>query len=129
MRMVINQIIDHPQSWDQNHWHCATSHCFGGWCQLLGTKRVRDFKGSTLDAARQVIEHDVRKLLDLTDEVLEWLVSCERAFAELYMFSAMYVGGKKPKTEEECPELKAVSYWGGPEMSPRMFPKLPMVSA
>lgn len=32
---VCNQIIQHPESWNQCEWHCGTSHCVAGWIDVL----------------------------------------------------------------------------------------------
>lgn len=33
--LVLKTIEENPQHWDQNNWHCGTSHCFAGFAQLL----------------------------------------------------------------------------------------------
>lgn len=40
---VLNYIKEHPSEWDQNVWHCGTSHCMAGHLQvqeLLGEQRT-----------------------------------------------------------------------------------------
>lgn len=37
LKAAINQILLHPETWDQKVWHspCRTKHCLAGWCQIL----------------------------------------------------------------------------------------------
>lgn len=39
-RAAVNQILLHPETWDQSQWHneCGSKHCFAGWCQILAGK-------------------------------------------------------------------------------------------
>jgi hypothetical protein len=32
---VLCQITEHPETWNQQDWHCGTAHCAGGWTVLL----------------------------------------------------------------------------------------------
>lgn len=43
-RAAVNQILLHPETWDQSAWHneCGTKHCFAGWCQILAGKKAND---------------------------------------------------------------------------------------
>lgn len=40
LKTAINQILKHPETWDQGKWHsdCGTKHCLAGWCQILAGK-------------------------------------------------------------------------------------------
>lgn len=35
LQQVMDQINQHPETWNQNYWHCDSSHCFMGWAQIL----------------------------------------------------------------------------------------------
>lgn len=35
LKAVLAAIEANPQHWDQEQWHCGTSHCFAGFAQLL----------------------------------------------------------------------------------------------
>ncbi len=56
LHAVMAQIEEHPEMWDQSSWHCGTSHCFGGWAQVLSGAQI------TSDNVR----HDARRWLGLT---------------------------------------------------------------
>lgn len=81
-------------------------------------------KDSTLDVARACVERDVVNLLDLNQEVMDWLTSGTRKFAELYLFCVIYLNGHKPTIADDCPTLRRDGYDNVPDMSPRLFPKL-----
>jgi hypothetical protein len=78
LRQVVNQIIKHPETWDQSNWHCGSSHCVGGWAQVMG--------GREPDAAR--VFEDARKLLGLSEGQASWLFYGGRTFEEIYCFAA-----------------------------------------
>ena len=63
---VCRQIIQHPETWDQNHWHCGTTHCFGGWCQIAAGGRFTYDSGAVrADATKWVGK-------DLPDNIFRW---------------------------------------------------------
>jgi hypothetical protein len=33
---VLTRITNHPETWNQSFWHCGTTHCVAGWCQIIG---------------------------------------------------------------------------------------------
>ena len=33
MLTVLEHVQKHPETWDQERWHCGTSHCFAGFAQ------------------------------------------------------------------------------------------------
>ncbi len=40
IKLVLDKIETNPECWDQKSWHCGTSHCFGGWAQILSGKEA-----------------------------------------------------------------------------------------
>lgn len=35
LEAVYAAILANPQHWNQEHWHCGTTHCFAGFAQLM----------------------------------------------------------------------------------------------
>ena len=81
---VINHIIDHPEAWDQRHWHCGTSHCFFGHCQVRGG--LRENSDSCFS--------DVVKLLGISESEASWLSASFRTLPQLHNFVTAMVAGR-----------------------------------
>jgi len=56
LRAVLAHIEAHPETWKQSSWHCGTSHCFGGWAQIMAGRPASDAS----------VRADARKWLGLT---------------------------------------------------------------
>lgn len=72
---VMNQIIEHPETWDQSNWHCGTSHCFAGWAQVMSGKNPSDLSASD----------DAREWLGLGYYDSKWLFAASTATASTAM--------------------------------------------
>ncbi len=83
-RAAINQILDHPESWDQRHWHCGTTHCFAGWCQVLAGKRANN----------DSCQSEVNELLGLNSADSHWAFSPYRTIGELHGFVKALIAGE-----------------------------------
>lgn len=35
LQLTLNTIKENPQHWNQQSWHCGTTHCFAGFAELL----------------------------------------------------------------------------------------------
>jgi hypothetical protein len=53
---VMAHIEANPECHKQNSWHCGTSHCFGGWAQIMSGKNANDL----------TVRRDARVFLGLT---------------------------------------------------------------
>ncbi len=82
---AINQIIEHPETWNQQEWHCGTKHCLGGWCQILGGKEQNSGN----------VRVDMENLLLISKEESGWLCSPFRNFNEIYDFANIYCTGNR----------------------------------
>lgn len=82
LRAAVNQILEHPESWDQKSWHnqCGTTHCVAGWCQILGGKPPSD------DAA-----DDAEKLLGIRSDEASWLFDYDRTISDIHGFAAAFL--------------------------------------
>jgi hypothetical protein len=70
---VIDQIKAHPKQWKQHLWHCGTSHCFGGWAQILSQRPADEFE----------VRADARQFLGITALEADYLFDHKRTLAEL----------------------------------------------
>ena len=52
---AVQLIKDNPEHWDQNHWHCGTSHCLAGMIHILRNYR---HSGLPLDQLLTQVLHD-----------------------------------------------------------------------
>ena len=78
---AVNQIIAHPETWDQKEWHCKTTHCVGGWCETLGDKPTENpFENA-------------RGLLGISFSDASYLFDAGRTLPEIYMFAKIYRAG------------------------------------
>jgi hypothetical protein len=39
LRRTLEAVEQNPQHWDQRSWHCGTSHCFGGFAEMIRLER------------------------------------------------------------------------------------------
>lgn len=76
LRAAVNQIIEHPDTWNQSKWHCGTRHCIAGWCQVLAGKIQTDQANS-----------DMRDLVGLSDNEASWLSEGHRSLSDIYFFA------------------------------------------
>jgi hypothetical protein len=58
LRAVLAKIEAHPETWYQASWHCDTTHCFGGWAQILS--------GCEQTERAAQVRRDARRWLGLT---------------------------------------------------------------
>lgn len=87
-RAAVNQILLHPETWDQSSWHsdCGTKHCFGGWCQILAGKK----------ADNDTAEEDAAKALGLDfeneddSEIMDRVFYGGATLDQLYGFAATH---------------------------------------
>lgn len=35
---IRDKILEEPENFDMDNWHCGTAHCIAGWAQLMATK-------------------------------------------------------------------------------------------
>jgi hypothetical protein len=84
-KTAVNQILNHPNTWNQCTWHsgevkngCYTKHCVGGWIQVLG--------GCSENAISVI--RDVRELLGISAYEADWLCGGDRSLTEIYSFVA-----------------------------------------
>jgi len=84
LRAAVNQIIRHPETWDQGDWHCGTSHCIAGHCQILA--------GHPEDANKVVEQASVAAGLTSRDAC--WLFSGKRSLHEIYEFAVSFLADR-----------------------------------
>ena len=72
-RRVLDQIEQHPDTWDQSQWHCGSTHCFAGWAQLL----------SGMPANDETTRRDARIYLDISIHEADYFFSPHRTISEL----------------------------------------------
>lgn len=82
LRTAVNQILDHPETWDQTKWHspCGTKHCIAGWCQILSGAPVNEYT---------VIE-DAQKALGITDFEASVLFAGSQTLGKIYNFAKVF---------------------------------------
>ncbi len=90
MKAVINQIIDHPETWDQgqDHSDCGTKHCILGWAQVLSGKKELGSDSFT----------EAKVALGLNDDQAEFLWDSNRSWDEIYDFAKSHIAGKLPES-------------------------------
>ena len=81
-RAAVNQILAHPESWQQSAWHspCGTKHCFAGWCQILSGKPLN------ADTSKQ----DAREALGFSESDANWFFRSTASLGELHALAANF---------------------------------------
>ena len=72
-RRVLDQIEQHPDTWDQSQWHCGSTHCFAGWAQLLSGKTSNE----------ETTRRDARIYLDISIHEADYFFDARRTLEEL----------------------------------------------
>jgi uncharacterized protein YjbI with pentapeptide repeats len=75
-KRVLQQITEHPESWDQKVWHCRTRHCIAGWAVVLAGeigKAAEDRLGTEM-AAAMLLGTPSHKFFAPDYAALEWLM-------------------------------------------------------
>lgn len=92
---AVNQIIQHPETWKQSQWHCRTSHCIGGWCQVL----------AGLPESNEAYQ-EVPQLIGLSLSDADWLFAPERSLTEIHHFAHAFINDQigKPLPPLVVPE-------------------------
>ena len=85
LKTAVNQILAHPNTWDQTHWHssCGSKHCIAGWCQILAG-HVAD-EGCVTSQAQEALG------ISMADRA--WLFAPIRTLAEIYRFAETFSAG------------------------------------
>jgi hypothetical protein len=85
LRAAVNQIIDHPDTWEQSMWHseCGTEHCIAGWCQILSGHRAD---------SRKVCD-DAIMALGISKDHADWLFNPLRSLPEIHAFTENLLKG------------------------------------
>ena len=84
LRAVVNKILECPEQWDQGDYHCGSTHCVGGWAQILGGRREN---GSTA-------WNDAIELLKISEVDLDWLFYSKRTLHEIYRYAKVRLTDK-----------------------------------
>ena len=63
IQKVIDVIEDNPHSWNQDFWHCKTTHCFSGHAQIISGKQ----------ANKETVRTDARIFLDMDIITFNWV--------------------------------------------------------
>ena len=70
---AFNHILAHPDEWDQSQWHCGTTHCLFGHCQILAGIPVNS----------ESCLQGVMRLTGLSRDDAEWLADARRTLPEI----------------------------------------------
>ena len=83
---VLAQIEANPSCWNQEDWHCGSSHCFGGWAQILSGK----------EANLETVRGDAREYLNISAVDANWLFRGTRTLEEIKSFPNLGHGSFDP---------------------------------
>ena len=78
---AVNQILAHPETWNQSQWHCGTAHCIFGHCEMLAGGPTEN----TYD--------NVKAMLGLPPSDAAYLSRAQRTLPEIYQFAKIYRDG------------------------------------
>lgn len=67
---TLEWIKRHPEHWDQNYWHCGTTHCFAGVAEMLGTGLDPEEEHPDRQPLWPKAYYDGEKTLDTAQELL-----------------------------------------------------------
>jgi hypothetical protein len=70
---IIAKITANPECWNQESWHCGTSHCYGGHAQIMSGNPAND----------TTVRRDARIALDLSGPEADYAFAGSRTLEEL----------------------------------------------
>ncbi len=108
---AMNQILQHPETWNQSSWHCESSHCLLGWVEAL---LLRDSNLKPED--KVVFYNDVIAAAGLSTHDGDWVVKENRTLKEIYLLCREHLAGR-PTTQNLPAELVGDS-WRTPLLTP-----------
>ena len=79
-KRVLDHIKAHPETWNQEKWHCGTAHCFAGHAQIMS--------GHPID--KYYVEEDAKIFLNISYEQAVYLFMANRTIAD---FEAILASG------------------------------------
>lgn len=79
---AVNHIIQHPETWDQYYWHCGSTHCIAGHCEILGTGGQTPNPGPAVAAMIGISRRDAN-----------WLFDGSRTLVEIHRFAGELMDG------------------------------------
>jgi len=82
---VVNRIITHPETHNQEIWHCDTSHCFAGLTQVLAYGPMSQYPTN--------VKEDAADLLGLTPDYANYLFYPYRTFREIHLCVSELITG------------------------------------
>ena len=82
LKAAVNQILAHPETWNQSSWHCGTQHCIAGWCQVLGRGHQNENAGT-----------EAMEDLGISLSERAWLFAGNRTLPEIYRFAENFSAG------------------------------------
>lgn len=80
---IVNRILENPECWDQNNWHCGTAHC------IMGHAQIDAGKEPDSDTAFD----DGMEWLGLSIEDANWLSASGRKLPEIHAFATSALAG------------------------------------
>ena len=83
LKAAVNQILAHPETWNQVVWHCDTGHCIAGWCQILA--------GRPQNSA--TVADEAMNDLGISFAERAWLFAGSRRLVEIYGFAERFSAG------------------------------------
>lgn len=75
-RKVLDHIKKHPETWNQESWHCGSSHCLFGWAQIMSGCDEVDFNART----------DGRAFFEISQKDAVWLSRSGRTIEDFEYF-------------------------------------------
>lgn len=82
LRAAVNNILDHPETFDQTQWHCGTKHCIAGHCQILGGRPQNSRAAS-----------DAEEMLGISKDDADWLFAGHRSLPEIHNYAYAMLHG------------------------------------
>lgn len=94
-RQVLEMIEANPEHWNQDDYHCGTSHCFAGFCELAMLGLAATVTVATVQVSRKPfgwrgVSDEAKEFLDISELEADYLFSCIRTLED---FRAMVING------------------------------------
>lgn len=89
-RQVLEMIEANPEHWNQGYYHCGTSHCFGGFCDLVeqGLVANTEERGPALLKLESSCAIRAQMFLEINKEEAGFLFACCRTLEDFRLMLA-----------------------------------------
>ena len=108
LKQTMNQIIEHPETWEQDTWHCGTTHCFAGWAELIHYYGGQNLDPDDYYPNRGITSHRAREALGIGKVVADELFHSDNNLHDLHAMVKALLKGNIANNTTSTKKIRAL---------------------